>query len=83
LYLCIGKINPMRDNLAYIVKELSPVEGCVAFHSHGILSTNPKQGSFITYFLSRLIISSQIEKVLIVVWGEISKSVQRVYDFST
>lgn len=43
----------------------------------------PKQGSSITYLDSPLIISSEIEEVVIVVRGEISKSVQRVSDFST
>lgn len=44
---------------------------------------NLKRGSSITYLDSLLILSSKIEDVVIVVWGEITKSVQRVYDFST
>ena len=58
--------------------KLDSVEGCVALHLHGVLSTNLKRGSSITYLHSRLIISSQIEEVLTVVWDKISKSRQRV-----
>ena len=61
----------MQSILKHSLKIKNPAEGCVAYHLHGILSTNFKRGCFITYFLSRLILSNRIEKVLIVVLGAI------------
>ena len=66
----------MRDNFTHTFKDLNPVEGCVAFYSHRILSTNLTRGSSITYLFSLLIISSKIKEVLSVVWSVINKSVQ-------
>ena len=41
----------MHGNTKHSLKILSPVEGCVAFNVHWILSTNLKRGSLITYSL--------------------------------
>jgi hypothetical protein len=73
----------MERTKKHSLKIKDPVKGCAASDFHWIPPANLKQGFSITYLLTRLITSRQIEEVPIVVWGEITKSVQRVYDFST
>lgn len=68
----------MQNNFTHTIKDLNPAEGCVAYHLHGIVSTNLTRGSSITYLDSLLIISSKIEEVLNVVWSVINKPKQRV-----
>lgn len=62
----------MRYRLRHNLKEEDPVKGCVAYHSHGILSTDLTRGSY------NLFSPQYKSNVLNVVWGKINKSVQRL-----